>query len=86
MKSRARIRVLVAEDEPSVRAALVALIQAEPSLELVGEAAAAPEAIALATKHQPDVAVIDVRMPGGGGAAAVRGIKRKSPDTRMPAF
>src|ERR687888_464228 len=86
MKSRERIRVLVAEDEPSVRAALVALIQAEPSLELVGEAAAAPEAIALATKHQPDVAVIDVRMPGGGGAAAVRGIKRKSPETRMLAF
>src|SRR5919204_4197839 len=86
MKARARIRVLVAEDEPSVRAALVALIQAEPSLELVGEASAAPEAVALATKHQPDVAVIDVRMPGGGGAAAVRGIKRKSPDTRMLAF
>src|SRR5919204_1012772 len=86
MKSRERIRVLVAEDEPSVRAALVALIQAEPSLELVGEAAAAPEAIALAAAERPDVAVLDVRMPGGGGAAAVRGIKRKSPETRMLAF
>jgi EAL domain-containing protein (putative c-di-GMP-specific phosphodiesterase class I)/DNA-binding NarL/FixJ family response regulator len=81
-----RIRVLVAEDEPSVRAALVALIQAEPNLELVGEAANATDAITIAGAQRPDVAVLDVRMPGGGGAAAVRGIRRKSPSTRMLAF
>src|SRR6185312_17126759 len=81
-----RIRVLVPEDEASVRAALVALIRTEPNLELVGEAANATDAIAIAAAEQPDVAVLDVRMPGGGGAAAVRGIKRKSPDTRMLAF
>ena len=81
-----RIRVLIAEDEASVRAALAALIRTEPNLELVGEAANATDAIAIAAEEQPDVAVLDVRMPGGGGAAAVRGIKRKSPDTRMLAF
>jgi len=78
--------VLVAEDDPAVRAALVGLIQAEPSFELVGEVSGAPAAVELAAKQRPDVAVIDVRMPGGGGAAAVRGIKRKSPHTRMLAF
>jgi len=84
--STGRIRVIVAEDEASVRAALVALIRTEPNLELVGEASNATDAIAIAAAEQPDVAVLDVRMPGGGGAAAVRGIKRKSPDTRMLAF
>lgn len=80
------IRVLVAEDEPSVRAALVALIRAEPSFQLVAEVANAVDAIEAAAAHEPDVAVIDVRMPGGGGATAVRGIKRRSPETRMLAF
>src|SRR5256885_12986439 len=81
-----RIRILVAEDDPAVRTALVGLIQAEAAFELVGEAGGAAEAVELAAKHQPDVAVIDVRMPGGGGPAAVRGIKRRSPVTRMLAF
>ncbi len=85
MTTKPQIRVLVAEDDPAVRAALVGLIQAEPSLELVGETSSAAAAIDLAAQEQPDVAVIDVRMPGGGPAAA-RGIKRKSPDTRMLAF
>jgi EAL domain-containing protein (putative c-di-GMP-specific phosphodiesterase class I)/DNA-binding NarL/FixJ family response regulator len=85
MTTKRHIRVLVAEDDPSVRAALVGLIQAEPSFELVGETASAADAIELAGQERPDVAVIDVRMPGGG-PAAVRGIKRKSPGTRMIAF
>jgi EAL domain-containing protein (putative c-di-GMP-specific phosphodiesterase class I)/DNA-binding NarL/FixJ family response regulator len=85
MTREPHIRVLVAEDDPAVRAALVGLIQAEPSFELVGETASAADAIDLAEQEQPDVAVIDVRMPGGG-PTAVRGIKRKSPGTRMLAF
>src|SRR5438093_1240451 len=84
--SRKRIRILVAEDDPGVRAALVGLIQAEPAFQLAGEVAGAAEAVEVAAKQQPDVAVIDVRMPGGGGPAAARGIKRKSPHTRMLAF
>lgn len=81
-----RVRVLVAEDDPAVRAALVGLIQTEPRLELVGEVSSAIDAVELAAEQQPDVAVIDVRMPGGGGSAAARGIKRRSPETRMLAF
>lgn len=86
MTAKRRIRVLVAEDDAGVRAALVGLIQVEPSFELVGEVSSASDAVEVAAKQQPDVAVIDVRMPGGGGATAARGIKRKSPETRMLAF
>jgi EAL domain-containing protein (putative c-di-GMP-specific phosphodiesterase class I)/DNA-binding NarL/FixJ family response regulator len=79
------IRVLVAEDDSALRPALGALVDADPDLELVGLAADASEAIELATRHQPDVAVVDARMPGTG-VRAVHGITRTSPRTRVLAF
>jgi EAL domain-containing protein (putative c-di-GMP-specific phosphodiesterase class I)/CheY-like chemotaxis protein len=80
------IRVLVAEDDEAVRKALSALIGDEPMLELAAAVGDADEAIAAAEREQPDVALLDVRMPGGGGAHAARGIKRVCPDTRMIAL
>ncbi|MDX6509210.1 MAG: hypothetical protein QOG81_962, partial [Gaiellaceae bacterium] len=80
------IRVLVAEDDTAVRTALSALIGAEPTLELVAAVGDADEAIAAAQRERPAVALLDVRMPGGGGMHAARGIKRASPETRMLAL
>lgn len=80
------IRVLVAEDAPVVRRALAALISADPLLELVGEAEDAVQAIEVAWLTRPDVALIDVKMPGGGGARATREILRRSPETRVLAL
>jgi EAL domain-containing protein (putative c-di-GMP-specific phosphodiesterase class I)/DNA-binding NarL/FixJ family response regulator len=80
------IRVLIAEDEAAVRAALADLIGAEHELELVGAAQDADEAIALATEHRPDVAIVDVKMPGGGGQRAAREIRVASPGTRVIAL
>jgi DNA-binding NarL/FixJ family response regulator len=80
------IRVLVAEDAPVVRRALAALISADPSLELVGMAEDAVEAIELARATRPDVAVVDVKMPGGGGSRATREILWHSPQTRVLAL
>ncbi|HJV05468.1 MAG TPA: response regulator, partial [Actinomycetota bacterium] len=54
------IRVLIAEDEPTVREALGELIDGEVALRLVGAAADAEEAIQLAQEHRPDVALLDV--------------------------
>ncbi|HEX5948390.1 MAG TPA: response regulator transcription factor, partial [Actinomycetota bacterium] len=73
-----RITVLVAEDEPAVRAALSDLIEIEEGLELVGAAADAQEAIDLAREHRPDVALVDVKMPAGGGTRAAREIRALS--------
>jgi signal transduction histidine kinase len=81
-----RITVLIAEDEPAVRAALADLIEIEDELELVGAAADAQEAIDLAKEHLPDVALVDVKMPAGGGARAAREIKGLSPTTRVVAL
>ncbi|HUY71096.1 MAG TPA: EAL domain-containing protein [Gaiellaceae bacterium] len=83
---KTRLRVLVAEDDPEVRAALAELIDGEPSLKLVGAAADATEAIALAASEQPDVVLLDVRMPGGGGVTAARGISRRSPRSKVIAL
>jgi EAL domain-containing protein (putative c-di-GMP-specific phosphodiesterase class I) len=69
-----------------LRDAVAALIQAEGSMELVGVATDAGQVVDLAGTLAPDVAVIDVRMPEGGGAAAARGIRQVSPSTRIVAL
>jgi EAL domain-containing protein (putative c-di-GMP-specific phosphodiesterase class I) len=79
------VRILVAEDDPTVRAALSALIEHEPTLELVRAVGDATSAVEAAAREQPDVALLDVRMPGGGANAA-RGIKRRSPATKILAL
>ena len=81
-----RITVLIAEDEPAVRSALADLIDIEDELELVGAAADAQEAIDLAKEHLPDVALVDVKMPAGGGTRAAREIRSLSPTTRVVAL
>ncbi len=81
----AAIRVLIADDEAELRAALADLITSEDSLELVGTARDAGEVVELARANQPDVALVDVKMPGGG-ATATRGILERSPRTRVIAL
>ena len=80
------IRVLVAEDDPVLRAALADLLSDEPGLLVVGTAADAEEAIAMVAEHAPDVAILDVRMPNGGGIRAASQIRRTSPGTRILAL
>jgi EAL domain-containing protein (putative c-di-GMP-specific phosphodiesterase class I)/DNA-binding NarL/FixJ family response regulator len=79
------IRVLVADDEPLMVRAVATLLANEPSMELAATASDADQAIALAVIHRPDVAVVDVRMEGGGPKAA-RGIRAGSPATKVLAF
>ena len=80
------IRVLLADDEPALRTALTELLGHEDRVELVGTAADAEEAIRMAETSHPDVALVDVRMPEGGGPHAARGITRVSPGTRVIAL
>jgi DNA-binding NarL/FixJ family response regulator len=80
-----RIRVLIAEDDVGVREVLASVVRSESAFELAGAVENASQAIAAAARDLPDVALVDVRMPGGGVRAA-RGIKRASPHTRVIAF
>jgi DNA-binding NarL/FixJ family response regulator len=82
----ALLRVLISDDDPTIRAALREVLDAEPDIDVVAVAVDAEEAIALAERHSPTVAVLDVRMPGGGGPRAAREIRQRSPLTRILAF
>ncbi|EME51003.1 hypothetical protein H074_37433 [Amycolatopsis decaplanina DSM 44594] len=81
-----RLRVLVADDNPVIGDALRALLEAEPDIEVVAVALDAGEAVALAELLAPEVALLDVRIPGGGGAWMAREIRRRVPHTRLMAF
>lgn len=77
---------MIAEDEPLVLQALSALIERKAELTLVGAATNANEAIEKARDTTPDVAILDVKMPGGGGTRAAREIRLVSPNTRILAY
>ncbi|HEV8564291.1 MAG TPA: EAL domain-containing protein [Actinomycetota bacterium] len=80
------IRVLIADDDPAILEILTFLVSSDPSMDFVGAASGADEAIDLAKEHLPDVALLDARMPGGGGPRAARGIRRGSPHTDIIAL
>ncbi|MFD9910799.1 response regulator [Streptomyces sp. NPDC059063] len=66
------IRVLLADDHPVVREGLRAMLSAEPDLDVVAEASSGPRAEALAAELRPDIVLMDLRMPGGGGVESIQ--------------
>jgi DNA-binding NarL/FixJ family response regulator len=77
------IRVLLVDDQHLIRAGLRMLCDAEPDLEVVGEAGNGREAITLAARLTPDVVVMDLRMPGVDGITATSRILAERPATRV---
>ena len=82
MSDRA-LTVLIADDHPIFRKGLRALLGGQPALRLVGEASSGAEAVRLAAELRPDVILMDLQMPGGGGLAAVRQIVAAHPERRI---
>ena len=77
------IRVLIADDHAIVREGLRALIETEPQMELLAEAADGVEAVQKACELQPDVILLDLMMPHKNGIAAIGEIKQENPDARI---
>ena len=77
------IRVLVAEDQAMIRGALIALLAGQPDIETVGQAATGEEAVAEAMRLQPDVALLDIEMPGTDGLWAAAELRRRLPACRV---
>lgn len=77
------IRVMLAEDQSMVRGALASLLGLEPDIEVVGEAGDGEEAVAVAAAERPDIALLDIEMPGGGGIAAAERIRAAVPGCRV---
>ena len=76
-------RVLIADDHGVLRAGLRSLLAGEPGFEVVGEAADGDAAVSLAGELQPDVALLDISMPGPGGIEVTKQILQRSPATRV---
>jgi DNA-binding NarL/FixJ family response regulator len=74
-----RIRILVCDDHPVVRSGLKGMIQSQPDLEVIAEAGEGAQAVALATRLQPDIVLMDLRMPGMDGVTATAAIKARHP-------
>src|SRR5204863_4195480 len=79
--SAAPIRLVIADDSPQARRAIEAIVDRARNFELVGSAASAEEAIELVGRLRPDLALLDVRMPGVGGIEAARRIVGSRPET-----
>jgi len=77
------IRILLADDHEVVRLGLKTLLARYPDLDVVAEAASGEEAIRQAEETKPDVAVLDVRMPGGGGIEACRQIRSNDENIKV---
>ncbi len=76
-------RLLVVDDHEVVRQGLVAMLQRRPGFQVVAEAGTAAEAVEMARRYQPDLVIMDVRLPDGSGIEACREIRAEMPGIRV---
>ncbi len=78
-----KIRILLAEDQAMVRGALAALLHLEPDLEVVAEVSEGNQVLPAAMKYRPDIALLDIEMPGGDGLDAAQALHQTLPACRI---
>ena len=79
----APIKIMIVEDHQIVRQGLVALIKTVDDMAVLAEASNGKEAVVLFRKHQPDVTIMDLRLPGMGGVDAIQAIRQEFPAARV---
>ena len=83
MGQPAKIRILIADDHYIVRMGLIALMHTEPDLQVVAEAADGVQALELFRRHNPDLALLDMRMPVKNGIETTKEIRNRFPNARV---
>lgn len=78
-----KTRILLVDDHDIVRLGLMTLLNDQPDMEVVGEASAAAEAVKTAERLQPDVVLMDIRLPGEGGIEAARQVIQQVPNSKI---
>jgi DNA-binding NarL/FixJ family response regulator len=83
LKKISPIRVMLVDDHPAFRKGMAALIESEPGLEVVAQTGNGSEALELYREKQPDIVLMDLRLPGLGGVEATIAIRKEFPDARV---
>ncbi len=83
LEAASPMRLLVVDDHEVVRQGLVALLERREAFQVVAEAGTVAESIEQARRHQPDIVIMDVRLPDGSGIEACRAIRAELPGTRV---
>jgi two-component system NarL family response regulator len=83
LKKQNAIRVMLVDDHSAFRKGMAALIESEPDLQVVAETGDGHEALAVYRQNQPDVVLMDLRLPGIGGVEAILAIRKEFPDARV---
>jgi DNA-binding NarL/FixJ family response regulator len=78
-----KIRVLIVDDHPIVRLGIAAIVDAQPDMAMVGQAADGEQALELFERLHPEVTLMDLRLPGVGGVQAIRTIRMRHPDAKF---
>jgi DNA-binding NarL/FixJ family response regulator len=86
MSGDADVHILIVDDREFVRDALVLFVETQPSFKLIGQASDGEQAIRKCQDLNPDVVLIDIMMPGIGGVAAIREIRKRFPHIRVVAM
>jgi DNA-binding NarL/FixJ family response regulator len=83
MKAEDTIRVLVVDDHPITRTGIVAIVQAQPGMQVCAQAGRVDDGVRLFEEHNPDLTLMDLRLPDGHGIEAIRSIRRKNPSAKI---
>ncbi len=82
-QTSSRIRILVVDDHPVLRDGLVAMVESQPDLEVVGEAGTGKQAIVLFEEHLPDITLMDLGLPDIHGVEVIKTLRSTHPDARI---
>jgi len=82
-KDEAGVRVLVVDDHPIARTGITAILQAQPGMQVCAQAGGVNDAVRLFEEHDPDLTLMDLRLPDGHGVEAIRRIRQKRPSAKI---
>jgi DNA-binding NarL/FixJ family response regulator len=83
MKDEKSIRILVVDDHPITRTGIAAILQSQPDMEACAQAGTVNDAVKLFGEHDPDLTLMDLRLPDGHGVEAIRLIRQKNPSAKI---